>query len=406
MFCAHARLGFAQADANCAIETRATEPIRLTDQRSIYIEPMAFARAAATYALAGEPTYVWTRQNGVFEPQVDTSGSVIGAIFTDTGAVIPLPKPPLQGTVTDIRLTRHGAGYAALFALVSRQGVSSMERTFLGYWFGYTDGTSWSSLEPIRLPPSGEPISRHASALIASGDSMRFAVPFTVAKREDLLVLTRTARGWQWDLTATTGVAYVALTVRAGRHLLYVVRPDPTRRSDANSLSLFVDVDGRWTSRGFVLHGGSRLVHHPWIVERGDERILAWEEQDETAGTRNARAARLLADGGLGTVVTLARSIEDLFPVHGATDDAQWVVSHRPDNAEPSLALIEWNGGRPIVRDVVVNPYTGPALAHAAAGAVVAVGPVMGRTPLEELVVSGTLSLKRRCALPATGGER
>ena len=63
-----------------------------------------------------------------------------------------------------------------------------------------------------------------------------------------------------------------------------------------------------------------------------------------------------------------------------------------------TLSLIDWEGEKlPVVRDVVVNPYTGPALAYAIGDTVVAVGPLMGQFPREELVVSAALRFAARC---------
>jgi hypothetical protein len=366
----------------------------------MYVEPMAFARAAESFVLAGEPLYAWKpRDTSRGGAQLDTAEALLGVVFERSGHVAALPKPPLNGTLTNVRLLADGEQYAAVFALTKKRTRGGQEPALLGYWFGRTDGKTWHSLEQLPLPPSGDLNTREASRLVRVAGVLMIAAPFGTDARQDVAVFTRKSEGWSVETVPARGTAYVALTESAALPFLYVVRPDTTRDADANSLSLFVRASGSWRPLGFLVHGGRQPVHHPTVVAQDDIQILSWIEDDEVSRTRSARAARLRPDGTLGSAVTLARGIEDVIPVHDASGSFRWVVSNRTSDGQPTLTLVEWGGrdGEPEIRDVVVNPFTGPALAYSTRDGDVVVGPVMGRSPREELVVSGVLRFALRC---------
>lgn len=366
----------------------------MSDGRVAYIEPMAFAHTDSSWVLAGEPLYTWRYPTGE-RPQPDTSHALIGVLFT-RGSARPLPRPPVRGVVTHIRMLAEGNHYRAVFAETDGSAAGPRRPRVLAYWSARTDGSGWDQLEPLPLPPDSlDPA--EASSLVRVGDALMIAVPYGPLHRRGVAVYAARQDGWRRQDIFTDATAYVALAASQGNALLYVVRPDSTRRPDSNSLTLFVPADSGWRDAGFVLRGGSRPVHRPTVSVVGNTTLLSWHEEDSRSGAFHARAAELQQDGTLGTVVTLGERIDAVMPVRGASRTHQWVVSRRAIDGSAMHLLVEWTSAAPRTRDVIADPFTGPSLAHALGAESVIVGPVVSHAPTDEFLVSGILRFVNRC---------
>lgn len=392
--------GAEPTSTECPTETRRPVPVQLSDRRVLYVEPMAYASIGPSSMIAGAPAYAWRPIDGG-RPRIDSTDASMGIVFQRSGQVTALPKPRLAGSVTDIRVLPDGNEYAAVFAQV-KELTWDREPTLLGYWFGRTDGTRWDTLEPLPLPPTGRLNTERASQLIRAGDALMIAALVGSSGRQDVVLFTRSQRGWIAETVPTQRASYVALAGTA-TPFLYVVWPDITRLPDANSLSLFVRVSNAWQHHGVLIRGGSRPVHHPTVTQQGQSRTLSWIRDDDVSRIRDALASRIQADGTLGPAATLATGVEDLFPVSDVGGPPRWVVSERKPDGTSTLSLVEWGNEAPRIRDVIVNPFTGPAIAYATAHGDVVVGPVQGRSPGEAELVSGVVPLQSRCSTPLGG---
>lgn len=376
-------------------ETRSAERLSLGMNRSIYVEPMAIAATDGSVLLAGAPTYVWQLGEGSVEAR--GSDSTVGAFRTAQGQILPLLKPPVPGSVTDIRAVAVERGR---FATVFAQLRNPEDRgSLIDYWYGSTDGRTWGSVERLSPPVSGTLLTNQASDLVRSGDSLWIAVPIRRQSTVDLAIYTRAQAKWSVAILPIGRLAYVALSLDETNGLsLAVVRPDTTMPRDWNSLSLFVMQDRQWTDRGFVVRGGNEPIYAPRLIMAGGVHILSWIARSGEAEKREARAARLSGGSLLGAVTTLARDVEDLAPVIGFTGAPMWVLSTAAsDSGTSRLKIIQWTEGGPSVVNVRANPFAGRFLAFAAKDQVNVVGGIEGQGPGQEPVVSALLEMSRKC---------
>lgn len=396
-----------QASA-CEPVTREPSPLRLEDGRGVYVEPMALARGSTPSVLAGYPVYVWKR-NGL-GAEWDSAAAAVGVVLGDASGARLLPPPQVgqttQEIITHLRLTPSGAGYLAVAFAVATPPPAARpghEHTVVAYWFGRTDGVRWDSLESLPLPAGGTLQTREASQLLRDGQSFVIAVPYATGAGTDVAIYTRERERWRRDTLGLERVSYVALAASPAGPLLYVVQPDTGRGSDSNSLSLFARVGGTWHDRGFLLHGGRFAIHHPVVSAQGGIQTLTWVTDGQPSG-RVAHAARLRSDGTLGATTTLANQVEDVTPVLATDGPTRW-VANVSDRGQLVLALIEWSGNEPTIRDLVVNPFTGWVASFAAETSDVVFGPVLNRAPGAEALLTGMMPMAPRCIGKGRGGK-
>jgi hypothetical protein len=378
---------------SCPVETRATTKLRLDDGRTVYVEPMAFARSGSTAVIAGEPMYVWTVGDGV--AQLDTNHGLLGVTLTG-GDVTPLPKPDLPGVVTHVRLLADGADFAAVFAVTDSSSVGRYDAKVLSYWFGRTDGRTWRELEKLPMP-SGPLDGRRSSELVRSEEELLFAIPFGREGYRHVAIYRR-ADDWRMDTLAVPDAAYLALGVVGDKPMLYVVYPD-TSTTDTNSLWVFARTETTWQLEGLVIRGGRQPVHDPNVVSHRSTHVLSWIGQTTATGEESAMTAPVDRDGRPGASHVLASGARSWDFLRDTARAAHWVVAVQAADGRKHMMLAEWTAAQPLVRDVVANPFTGHVLAASLEEDVIAVGPVFDPTGKEEPLVSGILRFAKRCAV-------
>jgi hypothetical protein len=392
----------------CAVAERSPSRLHLDRGRPIYVEPISFAIGKHSYLLAGEPLYIWKARAPGEPANLDSSEALLGIIDSQDSIIHGLLRPPVPGSkgkrIADVRFAADANGYAAVFAVTEPRTSGGTEPPLLSYWFGRHDGLAWHSLQRLPLPAGGTLITESASQLIRKGWTFLLAAIISTPRGHDVAVYTVTIGDVGLEILPVRSAAYVALGLAPsasgtnGDPVMYVVRPDSTQTADANSVSAFTRVAGKWQHQGFVIRGGRRPVHQPMITMTPKATILSWLRHDEVLRTRSALAARILPEARLGPTVMLADSVTDAVSMHAAAAP-RWVVSRVADS-RPTLALVEWDGdAQPVIRDAIVNPYAGPVLAYAVGspGIGVVVGPLMGQPPREEVVVSAAIEFVSRC---------
>lgn len=390
----------AQKAATCSVETRAAGKLRLDDGRAAYVEPMAFLHTAESAVLAGEPMYVWSA--GAYSSGLGPDHDLLGVQLTARG-VSALPKPGIDGIVTHVRLAADGNGYAAVFAVTDSSSASGRyEEVVLSYWFGRSDGREWTALE--RLPmPSGPLHARRASDLVRVGSEWLLAIPFVHGTEVHVAVYSRSVTGWRIRAIPTFAADYVVLTERRGTPDLYVVHPD-TIPPDGNSFWLYSRHGSDWQLREHLLKGGTSPIHFPAIASDDASRVMTWIRADRNTGAHKAFAARIDEGGLLGPAHLLANDVGYWDVIRGRASRPAWVIGSVDSTGAERMTFLEWEGNRPVIRDIIANPFTGLFLGAILKGEPAAIGPLFAPADKEEPLVSGILRFERRChsAVPET----
>ncbi|MGH7560486.1 MAG: hypothetical protein ACRENB_05640 [Gemmatimonadales bacterium] len=385
-------------ESSCPVETRTSTPLVLSGNRRIYVEPMALAVRDETVLMTGVPTYLWGPQARTM-PRDRGVDTLVGLFRDARGRVTALRKPEVLGGVSDFRIDA-GAGddMAVFFSQLDRPFRPGEPVTTVDFWYGIIARRKWASLERLPRPRSGVLETYFATSPARSGHRLLLAVPIR-NRSTDVGVYTRDDGRWTLDVVPTGRAAYVALSaIPAGDILLVVVRPDTTRTSDQNSLSLLVRRNGEWTDLGFAVLGGPEPIHEPRFFTVAGVQLLSWLVESEITGSRAVRVARVMPGPRLGPVVTLAEGIEYVSFVTGSAAPL-WVVSTPATSTSPGhLRLVSWNDGTPArVVDVVTNPFTGYFTALASRKGAEVLGPLRGRDTTDAPVVLSSLHTRFRC---------
>jgi hypothetical protein len=389
-----------QTAGSCAVLIRTPAKVRLDDGRGVYVEPNAIANSGAITWLAGEPLYTWSSGDSGFRSQA--AQRLIAVRFTPGGVLaLHVPPLPMPGVPTHVRLLAEKREAFAVFAVTDSTSMGTREPVVLGYWFGRTDGRRWDSLE--RLPPAPGPLApARASELVRVGAELMVAVPFGAEDRRSLAIFTRSTGSWRVDTLPASQVSYAVIAARDGGAFLYAVHPAPGE-FDANSLWLFERIGGDWRRIRLLVRGGRSPVHHPRVLAHGADAILTWYVIDMATGRFDARAAMQSQDGTIGPVRTVARDIEYVSASSEPGRGPWWVATHRTPGTKGVVTFVEWTSSRPVLRDVVANPFTGRPVAATIGGHRVALGPLFDSTSQEEPLISGLLRFQPRCDVPVPG---
>lgn len=373
---------------SCPVATRPIQKLVLTDGRGAYVEPMAFAQGPTSAILAGEPMYVWKRG----EP--DSTHGLLGAVLNGQ-EWRGLPRPPLEGVLTHIRMAPDSAGFDVVFALTDSTSVGRYEEKVISYWYGYTDGRRWTRLQRLPLP-RGPMNARAATRLVRVGSDLMIAVPYGTEGREKVAVFTQYRTTWRMDTLAVREARYLALGVLQDTPMLLVVYPASDVNRDANSLWAFERVSNGWRPLGLVVRGGSNPVHDPTLSRDASGEMLSWLASDDR-GALVLNAAAFRRNGTIGPTHVVARDVIHWDLVREAPQ-TQWVVDIRHDDSTRVLQLIVWQGNQPRIRDVIANPYLGLMMGASLRGSPAAIGPLLDRSDNDYPFVSGILRFIDRCS--------
>jgi hypothetical protein len=319
----------------CSAPTVGETPL-VVDGRAVYVEPQAFVPSGDRLLLAGTPVYVL----GVAgEPAFVRRDSVMGVVIDSSGLATLLVPPVAGRLVHDVRAAAAGPGeWAVTFAEAEPTPTPRDEPRVMAYWFGLTDGASWSRL--TRIPfPDRPPRSMAASALVRTPQGFVLAVPLhrtgqAEGRPRDAVVL-------EWDLAQVRSEpvealrpGYVALAAdAAGDLVLGVVRPDFTEARDENSLFVYrrQELARVWRPLRRLVRGLGQPVHDPLIDVTDAGLVFTWRAALTSGDEGRAIVARSL-DGVVPAPMTLGAGAAQVLSVPARTAPL-WVLVAPPDSA-------------------------------------------------------------------------
>jgi len=332
--------------------------------------------------LAGSPVYLWQSTHSNVELP---NPNLIGVLLSGSGRVKALVSPIDQKRVTDVRAIANPDGtWGVLFGDQLDRSMG-MERDPDTYWFSTFDGKRWRSLE--KLPkPGGRIRSLSATKLVRRGNTLYLAVPVDYPRLNDAVALFIREDGkWRMEEKRLGIAGYLALdTTSTGTLLLGVVAVDTTEKSDENSLFLYeLRSSGKeWVSKGRLVKGAGRPVHHPEFVWSGHSLIAGWLSPSPQGGME---ANVLGISNPWPAPVRISSSGPQEFSVldAGYHDSSAIVVTATPgDDGLVKVGSVSEGSYRELYS--FANPFDG-IRAVSTAGSVSLIGPVHsfnGRAPI------------------------
>lgn len=256
------------AGDSCSVTAISHHLLVLANNHEIYVAPETFAaNSKGDVLLAGTPNYIFARP-------ADSTGvligrdSLFGAILSVTGRVSAI-RPPLDPhLVTGVRaLARTDGRWSLVFAErahAQHDQTRTSDERIVALWHGVLEGTQWSSLERLPVPPDVELSAARVSfsPLRQQDDRLAWAVGARLSSGvEGVLVLERQAGRWSSRIVHTRSAVLGGLTYsESGALLLAVIAADTAiapGESDRNSLFLWSSDGDGWRTVRRLVHGGA-----------------------------------------------------------------------------------------------------------------------------------------------------
>lgn len=285
--------GVDQSPPRCRVEEISRTRLEVGQKTLAYIEAGAFvANRSGDVLLAGSRSFL-TRFDSSGAVVAVTEDSVFGAIVPRRGRARPVPLPIPGSKVQSIRVLSRSGGWEAVFAQMQPVTDSTKRAPVAGLWYGIYDGTRWSSLERLPLPPGGTANPLFASSLLRKRDTLSWAMELDRPNQTSNIVLFhRIGERWSSEIVPTFhSRVELAHTDRFGL-LMLVVQPDSTLQSDGNSLFLWARMP-TWRKVRRLVHGtGEGAVYNPLAMLSGGAGAFSWETsvQDRNGARRELRA--------------------------------------------------------------------------------------------------------------------
>ncbi len=389
------------AAPSCTIEE--TSRAKLTDEggRQVYIQPVvAVSNRRGEILVGGERNYVFGRHDGGRWTRA-TEDSLLGAIVSTNGPAQLVRSPIPTQLLGSVRaVDRDDGTWSVVFAELKRAGAERSD-SIARLWYGILDGSRWTTLEVIPVPPLGAIRRVGASAPVERSGLFSWAVILSTAEHpSDVMVLQRQEGQWSYELVPTILASYAAITPASGSdQLLAVVQPDLAIPRDGNSLFLWARRPA-WTRIAKVASSSDGAVHDPRLDLLDGTDVLSWLAQRNGGGY-----STLAVTGDLtrlpGPVVTLDSAVarggrRAVFRLRSLPQ--VWALDHQPpDGSAPEVRLV-WNSHEgPSLVGRIHNPFIGPFAAAAQSPSEVAViGGIHDQT--DGVVATVVVRARVRCA--------
>lgn len=282
------------AASSCSVAAISHYPLVLANNHEIYVAPETFAaNSNGDILLSGTPNYIFARP-------ADGTGvligrdSLFGAIISATGRVSAIQPPLDPRLVTGVRaLARTDGSWSLVFgerAHAQHDQARPSDERIVALWHGVLEGTQWSSLEKIPVPPGVELSAARVSfsPLRQHGDRLAWAVGARLSSGvEGVLVLERQAGRWSSRIVNTRSAVLGGLIYsESGTLLLAVIAADTAiapGESDRNSLFVWSSDGDDWRMIRRLVHGGAdgavlsstldrwrNIPISTWVAEAGD----------------------------------------------------------------------------------------------------------------------------------------
>ena len=351
-----------QSPAGCVVRETSRTPLVVGD-RELYVEPTVVLSSRDRILLAGRPNYLFARDRSPANPGI-TADSVFGAVLNGRGRPTLVPAPLDPALIADTRAIATNRGWAMVFAELRHPSEPPRRDTTARLWYGEFDGRQWGRLEELPQVPGGILRLEFASRLLSRGDTLLLAVPVSrdTATVIDVGIFRRAAGHWGVELVRARRASYAELHYSDSLGtLLFVVQPDPSLRSDVNSLLVYARRPG-WEVVRTILPGGSQPIHGPRITaSRSEPIVLTWQVEDQRSmpPMRRARAMIGVTETTNGRIVEVDPDVTYSTPVAGLPRFPTWVTEHNAEGGSREIRFITDSLGKSYLLGALPSPFTG-----------------------------------------------
>jgi hypothetical protein len=376
----------------CVLEQR---PVVLADGSELYIEPQTLFRAGADWWVVGSPSYQFDVAPG--RDWVNLSR------FEHVGVALSSPARAIEeavpGTTGSMISTPLGDGrWAAVFDLVDPDSLSA-RRISLSYWYGEHDGTRWSLIEPLPVPPGTNLDLRQSSNLVRVGDRLIWIAWDDEMRWQALHRYERIGGTWRHEHLPDQNVELVVLaTDEASELWILFAGHDPDLPGWQKTIRLYRDGPPReLVSRVVAVPDADALIYHPALEVGRGHATVSWALFTPAADRAFTRTG--IAPGAPGTVIELDDNVEYVHSTMMPDGSLTWVVEHiDPETRREELRVLRLDGSRVVRVATAPSPFTGFfRIRSAGPNEVLLVGAQMGRESPETPVRSLILRLSTSC---------
>jgi hypothetical protein len=391
-----APVGTATPVSPCILEQR---PVVLADGTELYIEPQALMREGDDWLVVGSPSYefaVAPGQDAVNLSRNQHIGAWLGRPARALGK-------PTDGTIGSLLSTPLGDGrWAAIFDEIEPPSDSvSAFPSPVSYWYGEHDGTQWTLVEPLPLPPETRVDLRLSSNLVRVGDRLAWIARDSDQDRFDRLVWYERIDGvWRYERLPDELVEHVVLAVDEGSGLwLLLSGIDPDLPEWEKTLRLFREGPPRKLVSRVAVVDAAHAIYQQNLELGPNGATVSWAVVTPE-GTPAFTRTRIREGGSADSIVELDDDVEHLYSLTMPDGALAWIAEHHVDRLarREELRLLRLDGSRVVRAATLPSPFTGFfEVAPNGRDEVLLVGPQMGLAPPETPVRSLILRLSTSC---------
>lgn len=363
-----------QVAHSCVVRELARKELTSENGTKIFVEPAAFASDRKGRILLAGPADLATVDSGDRTTRL-VHNTIFGVVLDSRLNHHPIPNPVTGGEFIGVRaVAKDSSGWHIVFghratAQQPPEGVGMWAASAADVlWYGVFTGRTWTRLEQLPIPSEAVVYQLHASQLVASGDSLAFAVPVRTARDDRHTLLYERRNGvWTQEIIPTrTTVVEVAYSGSFGL-VLAVVQADTTLQQDGGSLIIRHRTEG-WRPIQRLVHGGSEgAVVSPSILFVGDTAIVSWYgSPPRPRGARTLQAHALLGvlNGTSARKIVLDSAVlgepRALIPAMHNRSTRIWVTRHRSrGNAGTELRFVQDSAAGVHVLGSLPDPFAG-----------------------------------------------
>jgi hypothetical protein len=326
--------------------------------RPLYVEPSALVASGGEILLAGTPNYSY--QLSASGAMIATIEDTIFGVVTDGLSRTTLIPKPVDGRVMSIRAAARGAGgWDVVFAELPRAYEFPQPEFGLRLWHGVLNGARWGALTPIATPEGVVLRSIVSTAVVATGDTLAWAMMYDAPNMDAVAVFERVGGTWSHKLLPIDAASAVTLlhTARDGIVLLPVA-PD-VATSINHAVHIYPQRTG-WQRGRLLLHGSENAAITVHAADGEFGPLLAYRRSLDDLSFVSAAYAQLAAQqSGEPTQVLLADTAKQAFVLKSERGVPHWVVNRSGQSGPGELRIFAQRGGAVRLERAMPNPFTG-----------------------------------------------
>ncbi|MGE0161039.1 MAG: hypothetical protein AB7T31_16700 [Gemmatimonadales bacterium] len=381
--------------APCLLEQ---SPLLAADGTELYIEPQNLFALGDAWVVAGAPSYRWGVAPGRDAVRLQTDAHVAAVVARPA---VPIARPRAARTGSVIATPLGDGRWAAIFDEIHPDSIPGVFSP-LSWWYGEHDGTRWTLVEPLPVPPASRLLLRQSSNLVRAGDRLVW-IGYDDAERASPAHMYRYERGdgtWRYERMPDEFVEVAVLEYDDGAGLWMLL------------VGLDEELPGFQKSIRLYREGRTRELVARVTAEPGADRMISWPSMQIQDGAVHVSWVVSAREGSRAFVRSGIRSGVDPGPIVELDDNAPhlrtltmpdgspaWIAEHLdPVTQQKELRVLRLDGTRILRAAAVPSPFTGFFSARARdANDIVLVGPQMGRVSPETPVRSLVLRLSTSC---------